>query len=223
MLYARGKTLMGQIFISHSQQDQDFKNYFHKAFATSHVKAIYEEYESIIRGDITVQKIIRDIISSDALFVILSKTVEGIQHTREWIAFEAAFAYATGKDVWIFEPADQFGKFTLVTPGLSHYAPLYYNDGSFVQLRRIIDSYADKKSSIQRPKGYSGECPKCHSKYIVHWKPFDYFRCPVCNTSIFIHIEGDVVTFGSTFVEPQEKLLLYDPKTNTIIKVIEKK
>ena len=214
---------MGQIFISHSQQDQVFKKYLDKAFAITPVKAVYEEYESIIRGDITVQKIIHDIVSSDALFVILSKTVEGIQHTREWIAFEAAYAYATGKDVWIFEPADQFGKFTLVTPGVSHYAPIYYDGGSFVKLRKIIDSYADKKSSITRPKGYSGECPKCQSKYIVHWKPFDYFRCPVCNTSIFIRIEGDIVTFDSIFVETKEKLLQYDPKTNTNIKVIEKK
>jgi ribosomal protein S27E len=209
---------MGQIFISHSREDEDFKTYLNKAFAVSKVRAVYEEYESIISGDITVQKIIEDITSSDALFVILSKTIERIQYTREWIAFEAAFAYATGKDVWIFEPADQFGQFTFVTPGVSHYAPIYYDDGSFAKLKSIIDSYADKKSSIQRPKGYFGECPKCHSKYTVHWQPCAYFRCPVCNTSIFIRIEGEVVSFGSTFVEPQKRLFRYDPKTNTMQK-----
>ena len=212
-----------QIFVSHSQDDENLKGYFNKIFASSPVKAVYEEYEQLISGDVTVEKIKQDIDTSNAVFVLLSENVERKPHTRDWIAFEAGYACAKRKEVWVFEPADEFGKLSFITPGLSHYIPIYLDDNYFPYLRRIIDSYKDDESSKSRPKGTLIECLKCHSKYAVHFLPFAYFRCPVCNEKIFIRDEDGKITTGSTFVEPEERLILYDPKTNTNVAVFKQK
>ena len=80
---------MAQIFVSHSQRDEDLKNFFSNAFAPTNVRAIYEEFEKIIRGGVTSEQIARDIENSRAVFVILSQNVQNIPHTRDWVVWEA--------------------------------------------------------------------------------------------------------------------------------------
>ena len=103
-----------QIFVSHSQDDENLKGYFNKIFASSPVKAVYEEYEQLISGDVTVEKIKQDIDTSNAVFVLLSENVERKPHTRDWIAFEAGYASGKRKEVWVFEPAYNLENYLLL-------------------------------------------------------------------------------------------------------------
>jgi hypothetical protein len=79
---------MAQIFISHSARDQQLKNFFNQAFATSSVNAKLEEIEQLYKGTITTQQIEQDITLSSAVFVLLSQNVDSLDHTRDWIGYE---------------------------------------------------------------------------------------------------------------------------------------
>ena len=93
---------MAQIFISHSQKDEEILRLFKDAFVGTNVKAIFESLEKIIKGKIPRDQIGRDIENSRAIFVILSQNVEKIPHTRDWVVCETGFA--KNKDIWVFEP-----------------------------------------------------------------------------------------------------------------------
>ena len=80
---------MTQIFISHSKKDEELKNFFLKAFGLTNVKAIFEEFESITRGEVSSLDVMRDIDASRAIFVVLSRNVQNIHHTRDWVVSEA--------------------------------------------------------------------------------------------------------------------------------------
>lgn len=132
---------MAQIFISHSQKDKDLRSFFSDAFAGTNVKAVFEEFEKILGKEVSSEQIAREIEKSRALFVILSKNVQDIPHTRDWVVWETGVA--KNKDIWIFEPYRQFGKISVVTPFLRHYAIFDINDSWLGYIRRIVESYDD--------------------------------------------------------------------------------
>lgn len=132
---------MAQIFISHSKRDKDLRNFFSNAFAGTKVEAIFEEFEEILTGKITSDKIARDIENSKAIFVILSSNVENIPHTRDWVVWETGMA--KNRDIWVFEPYPQLGRISVVTPYLRHYVVFDLNDAWLGYIRRIIESYDD--------------------------------------------------------------------------------
>jgi len=132
---------MAQIFVSHSKKDKDLVDFFSNAFAGTKVKAIFEEFEKILTGQITPSKVAQDIENSNALFVILSQNVRDIPHTRDWVVWETGVA--KNKDIWVFEPFLQFGKISIVIPCLRHYGIFYINNSWLGYIRRIIESYDD--------------------------------------------------------------------------------
>ena len=132
---------MAQIFVSHSQKDKDLVSFFSNAFAGTKLKAIFEEFEKIIKGKVTSAHIIKDIESSKAVFVILSQNVQGIPHTRDWVIWETGVAKS--RDIWVFEPYSQFGRISIVTPYLRHYVIFDTSDDWLRYIRRIIKSYDD--------------------------------------------------------------------------------
>jgi len=132
---------MAQIFVSHSGKDEDLKYFFSKAFIGTKVVAIYEEFEKILLGAKTSTQIATDIENSKAVFVILSQNVQNIPHTRDWVVWETGVA--KNKDIWVFEPFNQFGKISIVTPFLRHYVIFDISDPWIGYIRRIIESYDD--------------------------------------------------------------------------------
>jgi len=132
---------MSQIFISHSQKDQALKDFIANAFAITKVKAIFEEYEKIINGTVTADKIAEDIGNSQAVFVLLSDNIQNIPHTRDWVVWETGIA--KNKDIWVFEPFLQSGLISVVTPYLKHYVLYNTNDSWLNYIRKIIESYDD--------------------------------------------------------------------------------
>lgn len=132
---------MAQIFISHSQKDKNLRDFFSNAFAGTKVKAIFEEFEKILRGGITSVHIANDIKDSKAVFVISSQNVQGVPHTRDWVVWETGVA--TNRDIWLFEPYSQFGRISIVIPYLRHYVIFDTNNAWLAYIRKIIESYDD--------------------------------------------------------------------------------
>lgn len=135
---------IAQIFISHSQKDEEFKSFFLKAFGPTHVSSVFEEFEEIFKGKITRDDIERDIENSRAVFVILSQNVEKIPHTRDWVVCETGIA--KNKDVWVFEPYSQYGKISVIVPTLRNYAVFGIHDAWLGYIRSIIESYDDSQT-----------------------------------------------------------------------------
>jgi hypothetical protein len=141
---------MAQIFISHSARDQNLKNFFNQAFATSSVEAIYEEIEQLVTQAVTTEKVERDITQSSAVFVLLSQTVESLSHTRDWVGFEVGYAKgASGsggnKDVWVFENIDDGGQLRMMLPSFDHYVVYHTSDAVLPYLKQIVESYDDNR------------------------------------------------------------------------------
>jgi hypothetical protein len=137
---------MAQIFVSHSGKDEALKNFFMTAFATSNVKAIYEEIERLITGqNINSSKIDNDIRASNAVFVVLGENVEKLAHTRGWVNWESGVACgaAKNKDIWVFENIHYINSRTVITPALTHYVVFDTTDPYLVYLKTIIESYDD--------------------------------------------------------------------------------
>lgn len=137
---------MAQIFISHSARDQDLKNFFNQAFATSSVYAKYEEIEKLYKETITTQAIQQDITSSSALFVLLSQNVDSLDHTRDWIGYEVGYAKGAqggNKDVWVFEHVNDAGRLTKVLPNFDHYVVYDTSDVALMFMKAVVESYDD--------------------------------------------------------------------------------
>ena len=132
---------MAQIFVSHSKDDKDLRDFFSNAFAGTKVKVIFEEFEKIFRDKVTSEQIAKDIENSKAVFVILSHNVQNIPHTRDWVVWETGVAKS--RDIWVFEPYPQFGGISVVTPYLRHYVIFDTNDAWLGYMRTIIESYDD--------------------------------------------------------------------------------
>jgi len=132
---------MAQIFVSHSQRDEDIRHFFLDAFAGTSVKPHFEELEKKPPADITANEIERDIQSSNAVFVLLSENVQSLEHTRDWVNWECGTA--KNKDIWIFEPFESLGKIRVIVPRYNHYVLFERTPEWRIYLRSIIESYDD--------------------------------------------------------------------------------
>jgi hypothetical protein len=132
---------VAQIFISHSAKDSDTIDFFLRAFAGTKVKPHLEEFEKAVPSGVTADKIARDIQASNGVFVFLSKTVEKLPHTRDWINWECGVAIQ--KEIWVFEPFGSLGQVRVVVPRFNHYAVFNRDEVWRTYLLTAIDSYDD--------------------------------------------------------------------------------
>lgn len=139
---------MAQIFVSHSAKDKELVSFLSKAFASTQVKGIFEEFEAILKGPANAQRIANDIRQSNAVFVLLGKHVEELKHTRDWVGWEsgvaAGVALATNKDVWVLESIAEMETLSVVIPHLRHYVcfdPTHEQWQGY--LTQVISSYDD--------------------------------------------------------------------------------
>lgn len=132
---------MAQIFVAHSGRDADFVNFFTKCFYQTKVDPIFEEFERIFGGERSAPQIQADIDKANAIFVILSKNVESIRHTRDWVVSEAGAS--KGKDTWVFEPFSQLGSISVIIPFVRHYVLFATTEDWMRYIRMIIKFYDD--------------------------------------------------------------------------------
>jgi hypothetical protein len=150
---------MSQIFISHSARDKSYKDWINQAFASSNVNAKYEEIELLMRGTVTTEDVQNDIKASSAVFVLLSRNVEQLSHTRDWVAFEVGYAKGVdggNKDVWVFENFRDLGHINMALPSFDHYIVYDTIDEIIPYVKSIIESYDDSKVLGNMVKGGSG-------------------------------------------------------------------
>jgi len=139
---------MAQIFVSHSAKDTELRSFLANAFAATPVKAVFEEFEAIQKGQADARRIMQDIRESNAVFVLLGEHVEKLAHTRDWVAWEsgitAATALETNKDLWVLESVLEVDKMSVVIPHLQHYVCFDPRQDSWQgYLTQIIGSYDD--------------------------------------------------------------------------------
>ena len=115
---------MAQIFVSHSAKDKELVSFLSKVFAATQVKAVFEEFEAILKGPANALRIANDIRQSDAVFVLIGMNVEILKHTRDWVGWEsgvaALTALETNKDVWVLESVAEMDRLSVVIPHLRH-------------------------------------------------------------------------------------------------------
>ena len=169
-----------QIFVSHSSRDPNLK-LFLKAFAVTHVKAEVVKFENIIT--LPWWKTIKEkVAASVATFVLLSKPLEKLKHTQDWIDFEVGLSCAEDKQVWVFEPQGQEIKF--LVPYCTYYCiydPTEPYDAEVKRLKWYIEMYAGETSSKTLWTAPSVTCPRddCLLEFRV-MSNVDSFRCPSC-------------------------------------------
>jgi ribosomal protein S27E len=132
---------MAQIFISHSKKDKEVIDFLSKAFDDTKVKPHLEELEKELPTGVTAAKIERDIQASNAVFVLLTETVEKLKHTRDWVVWECGVA--KNKDIWVFEPFTSLGEISVVVPHFNHYVLFEQTEEWRKYLLAIIESYDD--------------------------------------------------------------------------------
>jgi hypothetical protein len=141
---------MAEIFVSHSSKDKPLVDFFSNAFAATKVRAIFEEFEAITEGRRGAPEILRDIARSNAIFVLLTRNVESLPHTRDWVVWETGVGAGpivgggvANKDLWVYEPWEETAYLTVVIPRLRHYVRFHKNDPWLGYIRSIITSYDD--------------------------------------------------------------------------------
>jgi hypothetical protein len=131
---------MAQIFISHSQRDEQAKNFFYRAFSGTAVRPIWMEYEGAPTKTID-EEIELKIQASNAVFFLLSETVENLLFTRDWMLWENG--KVTNKDIWLFEPEESLGKVTVLLPRFRHLVRYRRDIGWRGRVNSVVRSYDD--------------------------------------------------------------------------------
>ena len=134
---------MAKIFISHSGSDSDLVGLFQRAFDSTGVSPIFEEFNDPKKDPVTSARIRLDIETSNAVFVLLSKHAENIPHTRDWILWEAGVSSGRRKDVWVFEDFRPGDNIRIAVPQLTHYLWFPLNEAALPYISAIVGSYDD--------------------------------------------------------------------------------
>jgi DNA-directed RNA polymerase subunit RPC12/RpoP len=134
---------MTQIFISHSRRDEQAKNFFYRAFSGTAVRPIWMEYEGTPSKTID-EEIERKIQASNAVFFLLSETVENTLFTRDWMLWENG--KVREKDIWLFEPEESFGKVTVLLPRFRHFVRYQRTKPCRDYVNSIVRSYDDSSA-----------------------------------------------------------------------------
>src|SRR2546425_1136270 len=109
---------MGQNFVLHNARDTPLVGFFSKLGTRTKLKLIFEELERILAGSVSAAQIRADITASNAVFLLLSRHVQALPHTRDWVVWESGVAH--NRDIWVFETYSDCGKISVVTPHLRH-------------------------------------------------------------------------------------------------------
>lgn len=135
---------MAQIFVSHSSKDKELVSFLTRAFASTKVKAVFEEFEAILQGPANAPRILKNISQSNAIFILVGRNAETLSHTRDWMGFEGGAAAQANKDIWVLETLSDMDMLSFAVPRLQHYVCFDHKDERWQgYLTQIINSYDD--------------------------------------------------------------------------------
>ncbi len=186
--------MYSQIFLSHSKEDPNL-TFFHKVLSGLATRLVAVELEEIFAPPAAF--IIDQINSSDALFVSLSKPLEELLHTRNWVSFEiglaanrpwpGVFLQKIGIDIIVFEPLEYHVEPIQFPVPYFHYYIEYENNDEWVKYIRKLVQYGPryvKYSTIT--------CPYEDCRIQFNWiAPSDLndLTCPACRRKMEVEKE----------------------------------
>lgn len=172
-----------QIFISHSQYDQDIRKFFDEIFSGRYVRSVRLEFERYEPP--AANFILNQIRTSDALFVLLGPNITREPATKIWVGFEtgAAASIQPPKEIWVFEPI-QSAPIPFPVPFLHHYMLYDFSSQEHRDyITRVVRSYEAWIPVLrQTPTGLGlTRCGyrDCQAPYYLHTDVKNY-SCPVC-------------------------------------------
>ena len=185
---------MKQIFVSHTQKDEDFCDAFDRVCARVGIKAFRSEFESI---EPPSWKIIKNAIdNSVALFFLVGKELVSSQlqkesqwvHTQNWISYEIGLACQKNIDVWSI--CDDVA-INFPMPYINNYCTISVKKkDAFNYMKSVLEEYVNGRNfsypSIHTPTGKSRGvvCPyaDCKMEFSLHviLEPNAQIVCPQC-------------------------------------------
>lgn len=189
---------MKQIFVSHTQKDEEFCDAFDRVIARVGIKAFRSEFEDI---QPPAWKIIKNTIdNSVALFFLVGKELVSSQlqkesqwnHTQNWIAYEIGLACEKNIDVWAICD-DVLINFPI--PYINNYITVSVKKKTaFDYMRYVLEEYNNERNfsypSIHKESNKSRAviCPysNCKMEFNLHvmLQPGANITCPQCLRSM---------------------------------------
>jgi hypothetical protein len=130
---------MAEIFVSHSKRDEDIRTFFANIFAGENVAGKFVEFEEYQAPP--WQYIQERVNAAKAVFVLLGPHVQELSYTRDWLTWETGVASQVGRDIWVFEPFNQWCNIAI--PHVSHYVVYEQIPDAITYVKLIIKSYDD--------------------------------------------------------------------------------
>ena len=181
---------MAQVFISHSKDDEEGREFFNNIFSSINHKGFWYSWEGPEPPHALT--LLNEIKKSQSLFVVLSYSMEQPQ-TRSWVGYEVGIAVALKKNVWVFEPEN--GYINVPVPYVTGYVQFpqqienlkifpYYHilNSAGKEIPQTIDPSTN--NLIMTTCTYS-DCKAEYYTYILR----SSFLCPVCRREIEIVYE----------------------------------
>lgn len=193
-----------QVFISHSQDDQDLLDVLNRVFGNSSISQYRASFED--QSDPVSDHLMEEIKKSRAMFVVLGPQAQKQEHTKIWIGWEAGIAAQLGKPIWILE--DINSQIEMPIPSFSDYilwdssdddehrvlrdvmeSEFGFRDETEEPSRANISSDYDAGRNISinedceiRHQPVSITCPydSCGERFRIWFRGPDRFNCPAC-------------------------------------------
>jgi len=191
---------MAQVFISHSKDDNISQNFFDKLFRSVNHKAFWYSWEGPTPPH--AETLIKAINNSASLFVVLSKSMEK-PHTRSWIGYEVGIASALNKNVWVFEPENEF--YNVPVPYVTGYFqfPKLLEKLKTYPFYNLVETAGTEINLLGKPQIrpgfiefinlYNTRCSHkdCKASYYVEDKQKSItIKCPVCRRDHLIKYQS---------------------------------
>ena len=137
-----------QVFISHSQDDEDLLDVLNIVFGNSSISQYRASFEQ--QSDPVSEHLLEEIKKSRAMFVVLGPQAQKQEHTKIWIGWEAGIAAELGIPIWILEDINTQIKMPI--PSFSDYV-LWdsSNEDEHRVLRNILESELGFRDETEEP------------------------------------------------------------------------
>lgn len=132
--------MAGQVFLAHSRQDVDLRQWVDAAFADSDMKVKRLEFEEEARHNPPIPVLVERMRDSKAVFVLLGPHLVQSRHTIAWVAAETGLARGLDRRVWVFEDSEK--PVDVPVPFVDAYVPLAFTDENVMWLKGIIEDYS---------------------------------------------------------------------------------
>jgi len=209
-----------QIFVSHSQEDEDLLLELDKVFGKVGLKQYRASFEDQMPP--VSQNLNNEITRSVGMFVVLGRRAQAKTHTMIWIGWEAGVAIHSGIPVWIVE--DIHSEVTEPIPSFTDY--VLWDSDKDEQKRILRDVLEEEFVERDVPRQQSGfqildtlnrgwgssrnsakprnskvtdkmagvQCPydDCGEIYTIRFEDAGEFNCPSCRQAISIEEHDDL-------------------------------